>query len=290
MTTEKGLSLQEITAKAAAMAQEVPEPLRVAAFNKVFEALLAENMPREPAKADLSSGHFRRTRAPEGAGDDRVKELLGVLDSTAHPEILRATLALDAALLVLQAAQKSANIEWLGPSEISRVLKEKFRLPFENGAIRMALSRATDLVDSRTQGHGFEYRLMAPGEKYLANGSRHAAPRRKPRNTESKEPDPVPPSSASHNAPKARSPSKRIESKGGSAGRPGPLGLMQVLIADGYFDQPRTIGDIIEHVSSTKAHRYKTTDLSPTLVRLVRSEKLTRDKNSNDQFQYTKRP
>ena len=55
--------------------------------------------------------------------------------------------------------------------------------------------------------------------------------------------------------------------------------MLETLIADQFFDAPRNISQIIEHVQHRYARTYKATDLSPTLVRLRRENKLDRSKN-----------
>lgn len=74
-----------------------------------------------------------------------------------------------------------------------------------------------------------------------------------------------------------------------NSNRPGPKRMLEDLIGQGFFDQPRKIGDILEHIQQKRGYRYKPTDLSPALARLLREERLDRERDDEGQYQYTKR-
>ena len=57
------------------------------------------------------------------------------------------------------------------------------------------------------------------------------------------------------------------------------------LIADGFFAEPRTIGDVRNHLE-TLGHRYKAEELSGPLLRSVRSGDLDRKKNDDGLYEY----
>lgn len=176
-------------------------------------------------------------------------------------------------------------MEWLSPTEISRVLREKFRHPVQEGAVRMALSGARAFVDRRSAGRRFEYRLMGPGEKYLEELAVQAHV------TQVRTPSKRRPAKTPESKPTERRGGKKTESKRSSPprGRPGPMALVEALIEEGFFAKPRTIGDIINYAKTSLARTYKPTDLSPTLIRVMHSGKLSRDANAEGQYQYTRR-
>ena len=62
--------------------------------------------------------------------------------------------------------------------------------------------------------------------------------------------------------------------------------MLEGLIGSGFFSDARTIGTVQEHLEKAQGRRYRATDLSPTLVRLLREEKLTREKNAEGQYEY----
>ena len=64
--------------------------------------------------------------------------------------------------------------------------------------------------------------------------------------------------------------------------------MIDRLIADGYFKSGKTAGQIIDHCRDKHAAPYKTSDMSPTLIRALRSKKLERNKNTEGQFEYSK--
>lgn len=70
-------------------------------------------------------------------------------------------------------------------------------------------------------------------------------------------------------------------------GRPGPSQTLDKLVTSGYFKTKKTIGDIVKHCNSSLALTYKATDLSGILMKLVRDQKLKREKNeTSNQYEY----
>lgn len=72
-----------------------------------------------------------------------------------------------------------------------------------------------------------------------------------------------------------------------STSSPGPFAMINQLLTDGFFKSPRTIGAIVSHCGSSKGHHYKANECSPTLLRLLRDDKLKRMKNKDGQYEYT---
>ena|ERR1700685_4790518 len=68
----------------------------------------------------------------------------------------------------------------------------------------------------------------------------------------------------------------------------GPAGTLEQFIQEGFFNQKRTIGAVVDHCKA-KARNYKNNELSGPLGRLVRNNKLSRAKNSDGQWEYTKK-
>jgi hypothetical protein len=74
-----------------------------------------------------------------------------------------------------------------------------------------------------------------------------------------------------------------------SKDRPGPSLILKRLVDEGYFDERRTIGDVVAYCYDTLKFQYKSTDLSGTLARFVKEETLKREKNAKtNQFEYFK--
>jgi hypothetical protein len=80
------------------------------------------------------------------------------------------------------------------------------------------------------------------------------------------------------------SPAKR---KKAPAGAGAPATLTQ-LLSSNFFDETRTINDIIEHCKHNLARTFKANEFSGKLGRLVRSGELTREKNAEKQYEYKK--
>ena|SRR2546425_11227984 len=70
------------------------------------------------------------------------------------------------------------------------------------------------------------------------------------------------------------------------SGRPGPKQLLEKLHETGFFAHARTMAGILKHIDTELGYRYKATDLSPALVRVLRDGKLKRTKDGNGQYEY----
>lgn len=66
----------------------------------------------------------------------------------------------------------------------------------------------------------------------------------------------------------------------------GPVSTLETLIAEGFFKNRQTIGQIVEHSRSSKARQFKPNEISGPLGRLIRAGKLKREKNADGQFEY----
>lgn len=70
-------------------------------------------------------------------------------------------------------------------------------------------------------------------------------------------------------------------------GSPGAYATINELLGDGFFRTPKTIGSIVNHCRTARGHHYKANECSPALLRLLRDEKLQRQKNKDGQYEYT---
>jgi hypothetical protein len=79
---------------------------------------------------------------------------------------------------------------------------------------------------------------------------------------------------------------KPVRSKGG---RPGPGAIVEQLIGEGFFNKGKTPNDVVIHCRDDKVLTYNGTEISVSLARAVKSQKLKREKDGNGQFLYIKR-
>lgn len=77
-------------------------------------------------------------------------------------------------------------------------------------------------------------------------------------------------------------------SSGKKTAKVGPATILSELIDDGFFNKPKTISAIITHSDSKKARKFKANELSSPLARFVRDGRLNREKNQDNQYEYTK--
>jgi hypothetical protein len=79
------------------------------------------------------------------------------------------------------------------------------------------------------------------------------------------------------------------EAKGrGRRGGKGAVAVLSELVDGDFFNQKRTIGDIVEHCVHTQARRYKANEFSGALGRHTRNGVLRRVKNAEGQYEYSK--
>ncbi len=162
--------LERVFAKAAEIAKAVPESMQDAAFNRALDALLgaqSQVTPRIPRRVRNRPTGRRSDSGAKGTPSENVSKLLSTMNRTDHPLINAGQTARENALRLLQAAQKH-DVDWLTPGQISQILREKFRVPASEAAVRMGLGGATRLVDRKPDGSAYAYSLMQPGEDYLA--------------------------------------------------------------------------------------------------------------------------
>ena len=112
--------------------------------------------------------------------------------------------------------------------------------------------------------------------------------------------DPENPGMASNPAPSPRKQARRGKGKGRTAAPEaangkkrsstgtGPVPTLEQFISEGFFNQKRTIGAVVDHCK-TKARNFKNNELSGPLGRLVRNNKLSRTKNADGQWEYVKK-
>lgn len=72
-----------------------------------------------------------------------------------------------------------------------------------------------------------------------------------------------------------------------SGGGTGAVATLLKVYGDGFFSQPRTIKAILDHCETNLARKIKANEISGKLARMVRSNELKREKNTDGQYEYT---
>ncbi len=273
--------LKELFKQAAEIAAQVPERMQEAAFNRAIDLLTGpgEDSNKSTPKTKVKkNSRATQQSSPTPKNDSPAVDLVEIIDSTQHPGVLSAKKVLDRALMVLQIALNEHEIDGLTPTEISTVLTDKFRVSTTSAAVRMALGDVTNLVNRLPRGKGFAYRIMGPGEEYLAHlgeGESSSPARRAKTKTKSKR------------ATKERATSKAsAKSRAKSKTSVGPKATIVSLIDSGYFSQARTGPEIKTYLKNKRGLNFETDQLRMTLLRLVREDKLDRDENPDGSYEY----
>ncbi|MCX6831939.1 MAG: hypothetical protein NT028_07355 [candidate division Zixibacteria bacterium] len=93
---------------------------------------------------------------------------------------------------------------------------------------------------------------------------------------------------AQREKPESESIGGKSKKKVATGGGKGAYVTIGNLINGGFFKQPRTLKDIIEHCDKKMALKFKANEISGKMVRYLRDEKLSREKNKDGQYQYVK--
>ncbi|HEX3432555.1 MAG TPA: hypothetical protein VHT25_00665 [Solirubrobacteraceae bacterium] len=288
--------IAEVAKQASEIAAVVPEHLQEAAFNRAFDELSGgKSSVGAPKSSKATKG--RSGRAPENRdGDvDPVAVLVASLSRTDHPEITDVARSLDRALHLLRVANRDFGIDGLGASQIAKVLNDKFRQPIKPQTLGEALNGAGRFVDRIPQPDGSViFRLMDPGEKHLdalaASHEQPGATRQRKGKQEQRSPKKAARQVAKRPARRpSKNPSVAPKSEPSSRKRragQGPKSLVEDLIREDFFTEPKTIGEIQGRLRHKKSVKLKATDLSPALVRLLRENSLDRERNDSKQYEY----
>lgn len=167
MTIEQ---IQSAAKKAEEIALTIHESIRTAAFKAIFDSLVGGSQPN----AIIRPTSIPAAKRTGSAKLDDAETTLMEIDRTAHPEIATAASVLDRSLRVLSIASEQFDIDGLKPSQIAKVLTEKFRIKTSRQAVQQALDSAGDKVDRVPRQGGAIFRLMGGGEAYLKSMSASA--------------------------------------------------------------------------------------------------------------------
>lgn len=90
-----------------------------------------------------------------------------------------------------------------------------------------------------------------------------------------------------------RSRGRKTEGHSGVSGptrarKAGPRGVVEDLLAEGFFKSRRSLSDVRDELRRG-GHMYKATDLSPAMIRLVRDKQLKRVRGEEGRWAYAER-
>lgn len=290
--------LKSVIAEALDLAKEAPDNLQEAVFNRAFDALRGADSPAPAANQPSRSTKPRRQMTPpREAGNDggSTTPVHQLFDSTQHHEVIDATSMLDRCLWVIRIAKDEYGVDGLTPPEIVDVLTEAFRIPTVRQVVTPPLKAAAKYVKREQAGRSYRFRIMRAGEDYLDGGGAEAGTAKSsaPKPATRRRPSGRKKAAAPAKTADATKPAPKTAKSSGSArpakGRPGPSVAIADLISEGFFSTPRDMGSIQEQLQHKRGHRYKPTDLSPALVRALRSGKLDRERNKSGRYEYRAR-
>lgn len=289
--------LKELFKQAAEIAEQVPESMQEAAFNRAIDLLTGETRSGSDKQSVGAQAKKLINKTQEKKYSSNDNDLLSAIDSTQHPEVVSASKVLDRALMVLNIALTNHNVDGLTPSAIAIILTEKFRVKDTQKAVSMALGRATTLVNRIPDGQGFLYKIMNPGKKYLehldtGDGSLKAPmPSRKKRSKRA--------SIRENNGIAAqdggtKKVDRKTKKKNGADQQVkkknsiGPKAAILNLIETGFFDKGKTGPEVQAYLKVKRGFNIGVAQLRLAMLRLLHDDTLIRDENAEGHYEYTK--
>ena len=104
---------------------------------------------------------------------------------------------------------------------------------------------------------------------------------------EDTKPKPKKPKRKKKASPKPKNGSPKPKKKLATAGT-GSFAILSQLVKENFFSKPKTINDIIKHCDTALARKFKPNEFSGRLARMTRDGELSRKKNKDNQYEYTK--
>jgi len=280
--------ITDIVKEASDAVKHVPKHLQETAFNKVFDALMKEQSGVGHSGVDRFTQKGKQSTKKEKARaqSSTVNISLDKLNRTAHPDIHHNNSVLNNSLRLLKAAKDELNLDGITATSISQVLTEKFRCKLTRQAVSLALNGAGRHVNRHTEGKKVIFRIMGPGEDYLDKNADTEQPmgrknqvKKKSRKTPTKEHR-----QTSKNLIKKKNAKKQKNKKGNR--KVGSFAALTQIYEKGFFSKPRTVSDIIKHLKNKYGRTFKSNEFSPKLLKYIRDDQLTRERNSDNQYEY----
>ena len=159
-------ALKALFRQASEIAEQVPESMQQAAFNRALD-LLTQTSPIVESK----SPHHPESSNAENTGNEVTQsvDIITAVDPARHPNITASGKVLDRSLMVLEVAYKEYGVDGLTPGQIAEILTMRFNISTKSTTICNALDLAPALARRISDGTRFIYKIMLAGEDYLIN-------------------------------------------------------------------------------------------------------------------------
>ena len=151
--------------------------LKLKAFEKVLEDLLGtkgsvDNNNSVPIMKRAKKKSINENQKKPEAPEQKQEDIISLINAEDFPEIHNLSTKLDICLYLLKILRERANVDGLIPSQIAKILTDKFRIKADQFNIGMALSKARELLDrdkiTMRGGTAYKYKIMKKGEDYIA--------------------------------------------------------------------------------------------------------------------------
>lgn len=159
-------ALKALFKQASEIAEQVPESMQHAAFNRALDLLT-----QTPSITNTNPLVHPESLDTQKNNDDAPQpiDIITAIDPARHPDITTSGKTLDRSLMVLEIAYKEYGVDGLTPGQIAEILTMRFNINTKSTTICNALDLAPSLARRISDGTRFIYKIMLAGEDHLIN-------------------------------------------------------------------------------------------------------------------------
>jgi len=149
--------------------------LKLKAFEKILDNLLSNESEtkKESKSKKVAKAETKKETSNISEQEQKQEDIFSKINAEDFPEIHNLNSKLDICLYLLKGLREKQDIDGLIPSQIAKILTDKFRIKADQFNIGMALSKARELLDrdkiKMRGGTAYKYRIMKKGEEYILN-------------------------------------------------------------------------------------------------------------------------
>lgn len=175
---EIGEELRE--ARIAVESAGLPEQYRKDAFNELMKKIIhggGEIIQKRQASISGKRRNSKIKTTSKNVKDEtekiesEIERLVEILSRTKHSVVYKLESAIEQSLYLLKIAEEEGKISGLTPTQISKVLRDVFRINKSPNAISMAMLKAVDYADrKKITAYGvaaYRYQIMHKGEEFI---------------------------------------------------------------------------------------------------------------------------
>lgn len=140
------------------------------AFSKIIDDLLREEVSNKIITPSIKRKGIKKNKEEE-IPVVKNEDFISQINAEDFPDIHNLTSKLDLALYLLKVLRDNGISDGLIPSQVAKILTDKFRIKSNQFNMGMAMSKARELLDrdkiTTRGGIAYRYKIMKKGEDYI---------------------------------------------------------------------------------------------------------------------------